>query len=260
MLCGNSAVAFSATLNPLDYYKRQIGGTGEKINIPSPFPQSNLGLYVADRISTKYTDRQKSLEEICDMLYQFATVKPGNYIVYFPSYTYMKTVYDSFTVKYESINTIIQQQNMDEQQRIEFIANFDKSNTEGLLGFCVMGGIYGEGIDLTGDKLIGCAIVGVGLPQINTQLDTLKNYYDKNGENGFAFAYQYPGMNKVMQAAGRVIRTETDRGVVLLIDSRFTTDRYLRNMPAHWSHLKTVRNQSELKERLNIFWNNKTPM
>ena len=260
LLCGNSAVAFSATLNPLDYYKQQIGGTGEKINIPSPFPQSNLALYVADRISTKYTDRQKSLEEICDMLYQFATAKTGNYIVYFPSYVYMKTAYDSFTEKYENINTIIQQQNMDEQQRTEFISNFDKSNAEGLLGFCVMGGIYGEGIDLTGDKLIGCAIVGVGLPQINTQLDTLKNYYNKNGENGFAFAYQYPGMNKVMQAAGRVIRTETDRGVVLLIDSRFTTDRYLRNMPAHWSHLKTVRNQSELKEQLNIFWNNKTPM
>ncbi len=253
LLTGNSAIAFSATLTPLDYYKQQMGGTGEKINIPSPFSQDNLGLFVADRISTKYADREKSLNEICDMLYQFATAKKGNYIAYFPSYAYMKSAYDNFIQKYD-INTIIQQPNMDENQRADFIAGFDGSNTDGLLGFCIMGGIYGEGIDLTGDRLIGCAIVGVGLPQINTQLNTLKDYYDKNGENGFAFAYQYPGMNKVMQAAGRVIRTETDRGVVLLIDSRFTTDRYLRNMPAHWSHLKTVRNQTDLKEKLDNFW------
>ncbi len=257
---GNSAVAFSATLNPVTYYRRQIGGTGEMISVPSPFPRENLGLFVADRISTKYTDREKSLDEICGMLYSMVSSRTGNYIAYFPSYSYMTAVYEKFTELYSGINTTIQQQNMTEQQRIEFISQFDSINKNGLLGFCVMGGIYGEGIDLTGDRLIGCAVVGVGLPQINTQLNTLMEYYDKNGENGFAYAYQYPGMNKVMQAAGRVIRTATDRGVVLLIDSRFTTDRYLRNMPAHWSHLKTVKNHTDLKEKLKIFWNNKTPM
>ena len=180
-------------------------------------------------------------------------------MAYFPSYSYMTDVYNHFIEKYPNVSTVIQQQNMTEQQKSDFISQFEEITENGLLGFCVMGGIYGEGIDLTGDKLIGCAVVGVGIPQINTQLNTLMEYYNNAGENGFAYAYQYPGMNKVMQAAGRVIRTETDRGVVLLIDSRFTTDRYLRNMPPHWSHLKTVRNSNDLKEKLIIFWNKKTP-
>ena len=256
---GNSAIAFSATLTPLDYYRRQIGGTGQLISVPSPFVQDNLGLFVADRISTKYNDRSKSTDEICDMLCDMYIGKKGNYMAYFPSYSYMSDVYNHFIEKYPNVSTVIQQQNMTEQQKTDFISQFEEITENGLLGFCVMGGIYGEGIDLTGDKLIGCAVVGVGIPQINTQLNTLMEYYNNAGENGFAYAYQYPGMNKVMQAAGRVIRTETDRGVVLLIDSRFTTDRYLRNMPPHWSHLKTVRNSIDLKEKLNIFWNNKTP-
>lgn len=257
---GNSAVAFSATLTPVSYYKQQIGGSGQMISVPSPFPQENLGLYVADRISTRFADREKSIAEICDMIYTVVSRRKGNYMVYFPSYSYMTDGYQKFSEKYSDIKTIIQEKAMSRQQRLDFIAEFDRANTETLVGFCVMGGIYGEGIDLTGDRLIGCIVVGVGLPQINTQLDTLMEYYDKQGENGFAYAYQYPGMNKVMQAAGRVIRTEKDRGVVLLIDSRFTTDRYIANMPRHWSHLKTVRNSIDLKEKLNSFWNSKTPM
>ena len=231
------------------------------ISVQSPFPQENLGLFVADRISTRYTDRDKSIEEITNMIYTVVSQKKGNYIVYFPSYSYMAAGYENFCEKYNAINTVIQQKDMTQEQRTEFISQFDRKNADTLVGFCVMGGIYGEGIDLTGDRLIGCIIVGVGLPQINPQLNTLMEYYDKQGENGFAYAYQYPGMNKVMQAAGRVIRTENDRGVVLLIDSRFTTDRYITNMPRHWSHLKTVRNSSDLKEKIKDFWNNnKTPM
>ncbi len=257
---GNSAVAFSATLTPVSYYKQQIGGSGQMISVPSPFPQENMGLFVADRISTKYADREKSIYEICSMIYSVVSSKKGNYMVYFPSYSYMTAGYENFCEKYSDIKAVIQQKDMTRQQRVEFIDQFDRTNEDTLVGFCVMGGIYGEGIDLTGDRLIGCVIVGVGLPQINTQLNTLMEYYDKQGENGFAYAYQYPGMNKVMQAAGRVIRTEKDRGVVLLIDSRFTTDRYIANMPRHWSHLKTVRNSNDLKEKLNDFWHNKTPM
>ncbi len=253
---GSSMIAFSATLNPIDYYRQIIGGEGEKISVASPFSQSNLGLYVADNISTRYNDRSRTLDEICNLIYTFTTARRGNYIVYFPSYSYMNTAYERFNELY-SLNTAIQQQRMDDKQRAEFIRQFD--NTDNLLGFCVMGGIYGEGIDLTGDRLIGCAIVGVGLPQINFRLDTLKDYYNRQGDDGFAYAYQYPGMNKVMQAAGRVIRTETDRGVVLLIDSRFTTPKYLANMPPHWNHLTRVRGHNDLKEQLNIFWSkNKT--
>ncbi len=252
---GNSSVAFSATLTPVDYYRSIIGGTGRAVSVPSPFMQNNLGLFVADNISTKYTDRTSTLGNICDMVYQFIKGKTGNYIVYFPSYSYMQSAVELFTEKYPSVNITVQQQGMTDAERKEFISLFDTAHPDGLLGFCVMGGIYGEGIDLTGDKLIGCAIVGVGLPQINFQLDTLKNYYDKTGVDGFAYAYQYPGMNKVMQAAGRVIRTDTDRGVVLLNDSRFTTRRYLANMPPHWNHLKTVKNTMDLEARLDKFWN-----
>jgi len=254
---GNSTVAFSATLTPVDYYRSIIGGTGRAVSVPSPFIQNNLGLYVADGISTRYNDRTATLDEICDMLYEFINGKKGNYIVYFPSYSYMQSAVDCFTEKYPSVKITVQQQGMTDEERLHFIHQFDNVNTDGLLGFCVMGGIYGEGIDLTGERLIGCAIVGVGLPQINFQLDTLKNYYDKTGADGFAYAYQYPGMNKVMQAAGRVIRTATDRGVVLLIDSRFTTRRYLENMPPHWSHLKKVKSNTDLKNELNTFWNKK---
>ena len=257
---GNSTIAFSATLTPISYYKKMIGGEGELISVPSPFPQENMGLFVADRISTKYADRIKSIDEICGMIQTAVSSRKGNYIVYFPSYSYMLAGYEKFCEANKNVKTIIQQKNMTEQQKIEFINWFEHTSDETLVGFCVMGGIYGEGVDLTGDRLIGCIIVGVGLPQINTQLNTLMEYYNRQGENGFAYAYQYPGMNKVMQAAGRVIRTETDRGVVLLIDSRFTTDRYIANMPRHWSHLKTVRNRDDLKEKLDIFWNNKTPM
>lgn len=254
---GISTVAFSATLTPLDYYRSIIGGKGSAAAVPSPFMQNNLGLYVADSISTRYNDRTATLDEICDMLYEFINGKKGNYIVYFPSYSYMQSAVECFTGKYLSVKITVQQQGMTDEERLRFIHQFDNVNTDGLLGFCVMGGIYGEGIDLTGERLIGCAVVGVGLPQINFQLDTLKNYYDETGVDGFAYAYQYPGMNKVMQAAGRVIRTDSDRGVVLLIDSRFTTRRYLANMPAHWSHLKRVGNTPELKNELNNFWNKK---
>ena len=144
---------------------------------------------------------------------------------------------------------------LEDFQREEFMAAFDTQNSEGLLGFCVLGGIYGEGIDLVGEKLIGCAVIGVGLAQINTQLDVLKDYYSDKAMDGFAFAYQYPGMNKVMQAAGRVIRTSTDKGVVLLIDSRFNTLRYKNLMPEHWSHYETAKNSEKLSLFLKKFWN-----
>ncbi len=254
---GRRAVAFSATLNPINYYRQIAGGKGEAVYVPSPFSQHNMGLFVADSISTKYKDREQTVDEICRMLYTMCSAKKGNYIAYFPSYAYMNIAYRRYSQLYPERNTALQTQGMTDEERAEYISLFDIRHPDGLLGFCVMGGIYGEGIDLTGDRLIGCAVVGVGLPQINVQQDTLKDYYDKNGYDGFAYAYQYPGMNKVMQAAGRVIRTAEDRGTVLLIDSRFTTRRYLENMPAHWSHLRVVKNSAELDEKLKIFWNKK---
>lgn len=253
---GRAAVCFSATLEPLEYYRRLIGGKGEMIRVPSPFPRENLGLFIADKISAKYADRARSMPQVCDMIHTMTSAKTGNYIAYFPSYEYMSAAFSFYRSIYQKENCICQQKDMDEKRRGEFLAEFDKKNQDGLLAFCVMGGIYGEGIDLAGESLIGCAVVSVGLAQINVYTDILRDYHNRSGEDGFSYAYQYPGMNKVMQAAGRVIRSETDRGVVLLIDSRFNTPRYRKNMPPHWRHATAVKNTAELESYLTQFWNN----
>lgn len=254
MDCGKSAVMFSATLQPLDYYRNLLGAKGEMIQVPSPFPQENMGLFIADKISTKYADRQSSLPRVCEMIHEMVSAKSGNYIAYFPSYEYMISAVEEYGRKYPYDNVITQNKDMSAEDRQAFLDNFS-AESGGLLAFCVMGGIYGEGIDLTGEKLIGCAIVGVGLARPSVEQDIIKDYHNRHSQDGYAFAYQYPGMNKVMQAAGRVIRTDSDRGVVLLIDQRFSTVRYLKNMPPHWSHRQKVADCRRLKDKLKIFWN-----
>jgi len=182
------------------------------------------------------------------------SVKRGNYIAYFPSYAYMKAVHDVFHGMYPDVRTAVQHSDMDEREREAFLERFDAGNEETLVGFCVLGGIYSEGIDLRGDRLIGTVIVGVGLPQINMMQDILREYYDALNGNGFAYAYRYPGMNKILQAAGRVIRSAGDRGVVVLVDDRYTTPQYLALFPDHWKgHLK-VSGPDELSRRLASFW------
>ena len=253
---GRAAVLFSATLSPLDYFVSVLGGGEDtkRFALPSPFKQQNLCLLAADHISTRYRDRPESYEPIARLLYAMVTAKEGNYIAYFPSYQYLSEVFAAFQNICPQVQTLVQTSGMDEAQREDFLARFEK--TEGtLLAFCVMGGIYGEGIDLKGDKLIGTAIVGVGLPQVGPQQDVLRDYFEEDRGQGFQYAYQYPGFNKVLQAAGRVIRGETDRGVVLLIDSRFTSPSYRQLWPAHWSHLKRVRGEDALQTALGEFWN-----
>jgi len=256
MKMGKAAALFSATLTPLDYFVSVLGGDEEakRLELPSPFPRENLCLVINDRISTKYKDRENSLLPVAEMIAQTAGVKKGNYIAYFPSYAYMKAVYGVFCESYPNIRTTVQQSDMDESERESFLMQFDGDNEETLVGFCVLGGIYAEGIDLTGDRLIGTIIVGVGLPQINTVQDILREYYDGVNGKGFAYAYRYPGMNKVLQAAGRVIRGETDRGIVVLIDDRFTSPQYLALLPEHWRGFKRVSDSGELCRCLNTFW------
>lgn len=180
--------------------------------------------------------------------------RQGNYLAYFPSYSYMNEVYRVFRERYPEVQTLLQTAGMDEEARMEFLNRFDVEPEGTLLGFCVLGGIYAEGIDLRGERLIGTAIVGVGLPQVNAEQEILRAYYDRTNGEGFAFAYQYPGMNKVLQAAGRVIRGEQDRGVVLLIDSRFSTASYRNLFPTHWQHFQTVRSAPELEQAVAAFW------
>lgn len=250
-----AGVLFSATLQPLRYYRSTLGGgsSAKLLNLQSPFPQSNLGLFVADGISTKYASRPQSLVPVANLLATMAAAKEGNYIAYFPSYSYMRQVLQVFTALHPTIATLVQTQGMDEAARETFVAAFKEESTCSLLAFCVLGGIFSEGIDLPGNRLIGTAIAGVGLPQIGPQPNSFRAYYDEENGCGFEYAYQFPGMNKVLQAAGRVIRTETDRGVVLLIDSRFTTQQYQALFPAHWAHWQQT-GQYSLPGQLRQFW------
>lgn len=253
---GRASVLFSATLTPLEYFCSVLGGNSDSMiqRVSSPFPRENFCLIVNDRISTRYRDRERTLPDIADTIAATVEVKTGNYIVYFPSYAYMKSVYSVFCEKYPHIKTMIQSANMNEQEREEFLERFSIGNDETLVGFCVLGGIYSEGIDLQGDRLIGVIVVGVGLPQIAPVTDIIREYYDKKNRMGYAFAYMYPGMNKVLQAAGRVIRSEDDRGVVVLIDDRFSTKAYRDLMPEHWHGYSHVRSIEQLQQIVSDFW------
>lgn len=255
MAMGRAAVLFSATLQPLPYYKETLGAgeDAKLLSLQSPFPRKNLGLYVAGGISTKYADRPDSLEPLADLLAQMVYAKLGNYIAYFPSYRYMDEVYEAFCSKYPDIYTQCQAPGMDEALREHFLESFAEANEESMLGFCVLGGVFAEGVDLAGDRLIGTAVVGVGLPQIGPETDALRQYYEDHGGHGFEYAYQFPGMNKVLQAAGRVIRTPKDKGVVLLADSRYPSGRYQAMFPQHWNGWKAA-TTATLQQELRAFW------
>lgn len=251
---GRAAVLFSATLLPMDYYRDVLGGRAHthSFALNSPFDPAHLGLFVAHTVSTRYADRNASVHPICALLRAMVDARAGHYIAYFPSYAYMEAVFTEFTAQYPDIATVRQERGMDDAARAAFLDRF-VCGGETLLGFCVLGGIYAEGIDLTGDRLIGTAIVGVGLPQVGAEPDALRDYYNAQNGAGFDFAYRFPGMNKVLQAAGRVIRTETDRGVVLLIDDRFNTAAYRALFPPHWRGARRVTEQT-LPAELAAFW------
>ncbi len=240
---GRAGILFSATLTPAEYFIR------------SPFAPERLFLAAADTVSTKYADRERTREAVCRLIGAAVNTKAGNYLVFLPSYQYLRDVSDEFAMIYPEIPLAVQEIGMDEAAREAFLAQFSAQQTKTLVGFCVLGGIFAEGIDLVGDRLIGSIIVGVGLPQIGPEQDALRDYYEATLGEGFAYAYQYPGMNKVLQAAGRVIRTETDRGLVLLIDSRYRTARYRRLFPPHWAQLQSVESPEQLARMLAGFWN-----
>lgn len=259
---GRAAVLFSATLSPPDYYASVLGGTenAKLCVLPSPYPQEQCCLLSVRGLSTKYADREKSLVPISEYLFAMCSARAGNYLVFFPSYQYMRAVSETFQKRYPEIPAVLQSPDWSEQQREEFLARFsceeppDGGTRDTLLGFCVLGGVFSEGIDLKGDRLIGAAVVGVGLPMLNPEQNIIRDYYNRKNGQGFSYAYQYPGMNKVLQAAGRVIRGEGDKGVILLIDSRFEKEEYSRLFPAHWSHRKSIRTPQEAAELLQAFW------
>lgn len=248
-----ASILFSATLTPLEYYMNLLGGSKEDyhIRLSSPFPQNNLSVLLGDSISTKYKDRENTYKEIVEYIYNFIFSRKGNYLIFFPSYVYMNRVYELLKEKDSGLNLLIQDRQMSDRQREDFLEYFEE---EEVIGFAVLGGLFSEGIDLIGDKLIGAVIVGVGMPMICFERDIIKDYFNHTGLAGFEYAYVYPGMNKVLQAAGRVIRSEEDKGSILLIDDRYKTYRYKNLLPTEWSHYLSIKNKRQLKEELNRFW------
>lgn len=253
---GHGAVFFSATLFPVDYYKSVLGGRKQDptVELPSPFDPSHLCLTVMDKIATGYSTREGSLREVVRVILTTLKAKPGNYMVFCPSFAYMKAISDTVKKAVPGLDVLCQSPSMSEAEREQFLGAFSTENKKALLGFCVMGGIYSEGIDLTGKRLIGAIVVGVGLPTLSNLREAMREYYEEKYESGTAYAYTYPGMNRVMQAAGRVIRTENDRGVVVLIDQRFAEPVYKKLMPYWWHSLQYAGDTAALSRRLTSFW------
>ena len=246
---------FSATLTPMFYYKSLItSNLGEDISLISDFSQNNLLLLAIDDVSTRYKDRDYSIEKIVQATKALVNGKKGNYIVFFPSYAYLNKLEGILLNEIENVNFISQKRNMFSNERDELMNLFKEDSEVSQVFLFVMGGIFGESIDLIGDQLSGVLIVGVGLPAIAPFNNILKSHYDLTFNNGFDYAYTYPGLNKVIQAVGRVIRTKTDRGVALLLDDRFTTRKYLRLYPKFWSHLSVCNDMFELNKMIKDFW------
>jgi DNA excision repair protein ERCC-2 len=252
---GKAAIFFSATLTPMDYYCTLLGGTPEDLvlQLTSPFPPENLAVLIQDRIQTHFKGRAESLGEVVEAIGTLVKGRRGNYLVYFPSYQYLNATLQAFQIRNPSVPVLVQRPGMTEPERDAFLTAFSVEHGETLVGFAVLGGIFGEGIDLVGERLIGAVIVGVGLPQLCVKRNLIRDYFQQQNVAGFDYAYTFPGMNRVLQAIGRVIRSETDRGVVLLIDARFDETRYRRLFPASWKFVK-VRNSDALREAVASFW------
>ena len=243
----SGTVYFSATLSPLSKMRKLLGGGDEDacFALPSPFPPENL-LVLRHRVDTRYALRGETAPAAAEAILRAFAAKPGKYIAFFPSYAYLRLVAQALTALDPALPVLTQQSGMADSDRDAFLARFTLDH-EPLLGLAVLGGVFAEGIDLPGERLLGVMVVGTGLPMICPEQEALRRYYADTLGDGFAYAYRYPGMHKVLQAAGRVIRSETDRGVVLLIDKRYYGHEVLSLCPPHWQF-----GQADLPE----FWAN----
>lgn len=253
---GAGAVLFSATLSPMRYYQRVLGGEANSLayQLPSPFPPKHQAILVTQYVQTTYHERERNTDRIVASIQALVTGKTGNYLVFFPSYGYLTQIKAAFETASPNVKTTTQENNMDATARQAFLDKFKADPTETLVGFCVLGGIFSEGIDLRGNRLIGVAIVSVGLPGINPETNLIRDYYDHQNGQGFAYAYQLPGMNNVLQAAGRLIRSSHDTGIVLLLDQRFASRRYTELFPPHWQYFQTVQSLPQLTATITNFW------
>ncbi len=249
-----AAVFFSATLTPADYFQQILGCAPEatRLAIPSPFARENLDARIARSVPTTYARRSQSAQRVADLIRAFIGSRPGNYLCFFPSYAYLHLVHACYASPGDGVTVLVQEPEMDESGRNRFLAAFSERNPHTLVGFAVMGGIFGEGIDLVGERLCGAVIVGVGLPAVCPERELIRAYFEPRGV-GFDFAYRYPGIIRVLQAGGRVIRTEQDRGALLLVDQRFWHPAYNRLLPEHWGR-QPVDTPAQLTRALDQFW------
>lgn len=253
---GKGSVLFSATLSPVQYYQNLLVGHTDDLTFrqSSPFNQNQFQVLVADYLPMTYKYRSQVVDSLCELIKKATDIKAGNYFCFFPSFSYMEEVYQRYIQLYPEAEVLIQSRELKDVEKEAFLANFQAQNEQVVLGFCVLGGVFSEGIDLKKNRLIGSIIVSVGLPQISKEQEELKNYFDEKNQQGFYYIYQLPGFNKIMQAAGRVIRTEEDRGVILLIDQRFSRKDYMQLYPTHWSKGVVVHDLNSMLNQLKQFW------
>ena len=250
-----SAVFFSATLLPVKYYMQQLGAASDDYAVyaESSFDPARQLILAATDVSARYSRRTKEeYAKIAGYIESFISARKGNYIVFFPSYKMLGEVCGFMEEKNGTVY-VMQHENMTESEKEEFLENFTAEDGVTKVGLCVLGGVFGEGIDLQDDRLIGAVIVGTGLPMVGDERELFKYYYDEVNGKGFEYAYLYPGMNKVLQAAGRVIRTASDKGCILLLDDRFAAGQYRSLFPREWKNMHYIR-YNEMSDALKDFW------
>ena len=251
-----SVIIFSATLLPMEYFKELYGAQeGDySVNLTSPFDYKNKLTIVGKDVSTTYSNRKRTLPKIVNYIIECVKSKRGNYLVFFPSYEYMWMVHEEIKKREVDFSLVAQGDHMNEEEKEEFLSLFKEGGEKTHLGLAVLGGHFSEGIDLTLDKLIGVIIIGVGMPKICLERESIKEYYNSIGKNGFDYAYVYPGIIKVLQAAGRCIRTEKDKGVVLLLDDRYFTNKYKSLLPREWFLNILSESEEGIKKTCEHFW------
>jgi len=249
-----SVTLFSATLSPMEYYQKAITGLDcfDKLALPSPFPRENFNLMIAPKVSVRYKDRDSSYAEVACYLKRLVESKIGNYFIYFPSYEYMYNI--APYLDFDGCEMLMQNKDMSEDDKATFLSNFRSNPTYTTVGLLVLGGAFSEGIDMVSDRLIGVAIIGIGFPQINHENDLIRAYQDEINGHGFSFAYIDPGMNKVMQAVGRLIRSETDKGCALLIDDRYLRSDYRNLFAQTWENYEVVLSSNEVSKNISLFY------
>lgn len=256
---GSSATFFSGTLTPMYYYRAVLGAdnSATMMEVDSPFDESQLSVSIMHKISTRHQERGRTLGAVCRAIAATVSARRGNYMIFAPSFEYAEMLHRAFSEKYPKIKTLLQHKGMSAAERSAFLAEFEKEDSSYLIGFCVMGGIYSEGVDLAGESLIGAVVVGIGIPAISYEREAIAAYYNDKYDEGVQFAYVYPGVNRVLQAAGRVIRRDDDRGVIVLIDDRFDDPIYKTVIPKLWSGMKFIDDAKQLRAELDKFWASK---